>query len=93
MMIMKMADENDSDCNANTQLIHDFRDQIRTFSDEVINRLQDDYDFYKNSVSHFTKNLQLVQNQEGSQKQCFHLQNTLIFLRRKVERKKEDELA
>ena len=59
------ADENDSDSNANnmnTQLIHDFRDQITTFSDEVINR-------------------------------CFHLQDKLIFLRRKVERRKEDELA
>ena len=44
----------------NTRLIHDFRDQVTTFSVEVINRLLDDYDFYKNSFRH-TKNQQRVQ--------------------------------
>ena len=60
-----ITEENDHSVDVDVtteQLIIDFQEKINDFSSEVINRLKNDFTFYKAPVTNFIKNIGRVTN-------------------------------
>ena len=76
--------------NANEKLTNDFSETFRSFSNEVINRLHNDYEFYAKSMNSFTKKLQLVQNSkpETFKKSMFSFAQEIDLSTKKGRKKK-----
>ena len=68
--------------NANEKLTNDFSETFRSFSNEVINRLHNDYctSFTRSQLTLSRKNYSLfrTENQKRSRNRCFHLHKKSI---------------
>ena len=76
--------------NAIEKLTNDFSETFRSFSNEIINRLHNDYEFYAKSINSFTNKWQLVQNSkpETFKKSMFSFAQEIDLSTKKGRKKK-----